>query len=197
MFITEAPTATVKILITKKYTNKARYNITVTREINFEKETWTRAGGATSGQPLMPTNWATTSLNQIETWLDQTKKEIDKTVHQGYSNFLFRGPHYTISRDFQGPRTRLFCFASTDWRSSVLDRGPNFEYPCYTLIWLDQTPQCYSLGSIPCYLFHAIHLLQFHGTSIPCYSIVSIPCYSFVSIPCYSIVSFPSYSLAS
>ena len=38
MFITEAHTATVKILIRKKYTNKARYNITVTGEINFEKE---------------------------------------------------------------------------------------------------------------------------------------------------------------
>ena len=38
MFITEAPTATVKILITNKYTNKARYNITVTKELILKKK---------------------------------------------------------------------------------------------------------------------------------------------------------------
>ena len=38
MFTTEAPTATVKILITKKYTNNATYNITVTRELILKKK---------------------------------------------------------------------------------------------------------------------------------------------------------------
>ena len=38
MFFTEASTVTAKILITKKYTNKATYNITVTRESILKKK---------------------------------------------------------------------------------------------------------------------------------------------------------------
>ena len=51
MFITEAPAATVKILITKKYRNKARYNITVTRELILKKKRF--QGFLENGQRLV------------------------------------------------------------------------------------------------------------------------------------------------
>ena len=41
-------------------------------------------------------------------------------LQQGYSHFMFLGPHYKISRDFRGPRTRLFRFVGVSWGSSAV-----------------------------------------------------------------------------